>query len=115
MRAPTAEGPFESLEMLLPTLSPLLEEQIAGRFLPWSVANAKALAAGEPQTRLEFDGQLYEQNTFKYHAWSLSQLRDKMKLANSDAALRRVLEESGCAPFLALDLPVPAVSSARQG
>ena len=107
MSEPVAEGEFEPLDALLPTLSPLLEEQIAGRFLPWSVANAKAYAAAEPQTCLEFDGELYEQKTFKYHAWSLGQLREKLERVASDPALRSVLEETGCAAYLDLDLPVP--------
>jgi glutathione S-transferase len=96
MMDPTLEGDFEALDSLLPTLLPLLEEQVAGRFLAWSVANAEALAAGEALTRLDFDGQLYEQKTFKYHAWSLDNLKAKLAAVSEDPALREVLEKSGC-------------------
>jgi len=101
MDTPSAEGDFEPLEALLPTLGPLLSEQVAGRFLPWTLANARALEAGEPQTRLEFDGELYEQKTFKYHAWSFGKLKEKLLPVAADPQLRAVLEETGCAPFLA--------------
>jgi len=100
MDSPTAQGDFESLTTLLPSLRPLLEEQVAGRFLPWSVANARALEAGEQQTTLEFDGLPYAQKTFKYHAWSLEQLKKKLGRASDDAVLRNVLAETGCAPYL---------------
>ena len=36
----TANGEFEDWESLAPTLMPLLEQQVGGLFLPWSVANA---------------------------------------------------------------------------
>jgi glutathione S-transferase len=102
MDDPKQEGDFEPLAGLMPTLGPLLREQVAGRFLPWSLANARALAAGEPQTRLEFDGAPYQQKTFKYHAWSLGQLLRKYERAAGDAELAEVLQQTGCAEPLAL-------------
>jgi glutathione S-transferase len=101
MDDPKQEGGFEPLAGLLPTLGPLLREQVAGRFLPWSLANARAIAAGEPQTRLEFDGARYEQKTFKYHAWSLAQLLAKYEPVADEPDLARVLGETGCAELLA--------------
>ncbi len=104
MEHPAAVGGFENLDALRPTLEPLLAEQVAGRFLAWTVANARALAAGELKTRLEFDGSLYEQKTFKYHAWSFDQLRDKLAPVRSDSDLAAVLDRTGCAPYLDADL-----------
>ena len=101
MADPTALGDFEPLEKLMPTLGPLLEEQVAGRFLPWTVENARALEAGEPNTRLEFDGERYEQKTFKYHAWSFGKLKEKLAPVANDPTLKAVLEETGCAQYLA--------------
>jgi len=100
MDNPTIEGEFEPLEKLMPTLGPLLREQVAGRFLPWTVANARALEAGEPKTRLEFDREVYEQKTFKYHAWSLGKLKEKLAPVAAVSQWRAVLEGTGCAPFL---------------
>jgi glutathione S-transferase len=99
MHTPGNQGEFEPLEKLMPSLGPLLAEQVAGRFLPWTVANARALEAGEPLTRLEFDGERYEQKTFKYHAWSFDRLKEKLAHVAADPQLRAALEETGCAPF----------------
>jgi len=101
MDSPTAEGGFESLESVLPSLRPLLEEQVAGRFLPWTLANARALEAGEKETAIEFDGRPYVQKTFKYHAWSLEQLKKKFSNVSEDPALRDLLATTGCTPYLA--------------
>ena len=101
MDSPVAEGDFEALAFLMPSLRPLLEEQVAGRFLRWTLANARALEAGEKETALEFDGRPYVQQTFKYHAWSLGQLKEKLAGVCDDPVLRDVLAETGCAPYLA--------------
>jgi glutathione S-transferase len=101
MHEPAEAGGFEPLAALLPTLAPLLREQVAERFLPWSVANARALAAGEPETRLVFDGSPYVQKTFKYHAWSLGQLLEKHESVAADPELVDVLTRTGCAEHLA--------------
>jgi len=100
MARPRAEGSFETLDELEPTLMPLLEEQVADRFLCWSSENARALEAGAPQTRLEFDGTPYEQKTFKYHAWSLERLKEKLPSRDAAPGLWDVLERSGCLPHL---------------
>ncbi|MEE2672962.1 MAG: glutathione S-transferase family protein [Myxococcota bacterium] len=100
MDSPAAEGSFEALASLMPSLRPLLEEQVAGRFLPWTVANARALEADEPETALEFDGRPYVQKTFKYHSWSLERLKEKLARVSDDPLLREVLAETGCAPYL---------------
>src|SRR5882672_11374078 len=46
MLSPKAEGTFESWPALAPTLMPLLKEEVGGLFLPWSTANAGAVAQG---------------------------------------------------------------------
>jgi len=100
MDTPGDEGEFESLHTLMPTLGPLLEEQVARRFLPWTVANAQALEAGQAETGLEFDGVPYRQKTFKYHAWSLGELKKKLEPVAGDPELIEVLEKTGCARYL---------------
>ncbi|HAK63352.1 MAG TPA: glutathione S-transferase family protein, partial [Alphaproteobacteria bacterium] len=47
MLEPKLEGQIELWGKLSPTLMPLLRDEIAGLFLPWTVANAAALAAGQ--------------------------------------------------------------------
>jgi glutathione S-transferase len=101
MHNASIEGNFEPLESLMPTLGPLIRNSVAGRFLPWTCANAKAWEAGEKLTSLTFDGQPYQQNTFKYHRFSLHQLYRKYLEVSDDPQLQVILEESGCLPYFA--------------
>ncbi|MGI9287269.1 MAG: glutathione S-transferase family protein [Pseudomonadales bacterium] len=101
MHNASIEGDFENLESLMPTLGPLIKNSIAGRFLPWACANAKAYQAGEKLTSLQFDGQLYQQNTFKYHMFSLHELYKKYLKVIDDPQLQIVLERTGCLPYFA--------------
>jgi len=101
MLDPSAEGPFEGWDALRATLMPLLREEVAGVFLPWSVANAKALAAGEKTFSLSLGGHAFSQETQKYHAKSLAALRARYAAVADRAALDPVLRESGCLAYLA--------------
>jgi len=100
MLAPKAEGPFEAREALLPTLLPLLERQVGRLFLPWSDANARAIAAGSEELRVELDGGTFVQKPQKYHAKSLSELRRRYAALRDRAALDAILERSGCLRWL---------------
>ena len=96
MLDPAAEGPFEPWEALAPTLEPLLHEEVAGRFLPWSDANAQALAAGQSEFTVLLDSRPFTQQPQKYHAKSLGVLRERHRPVAGDPALRAVLERTGC-------------------
>lgn len=100
MLDPRAQGDFEAWEALAPTLAPLLEEQVAGLFLPWSVANAEAIAAGTPELRVELRGRSWTQTPQKYHAKSLAELRRKYAAAAGHPPLDALLEATGCLPYL---------------
>jgi len=99
MLEPRVDGEFESWESLKPTLSPLLA-YIGRYFLPWSAANASALAAGEAEFSVELAGQAYVQPPQKYHAKSLAALRARYAVVADDAGLAAILAEAGCLPFL---------------
>ncbi|MGH7819150.1 MAG: glutathione S-transferase family protein [Candidatus Binatia bacterium] len=101
MLDPTKEGEFEPWERLRPTLLPLLRDEVAGVFFPWSTANARALAGGEKEFSLMIDGRAFSQETQKYHAKSLAALRERYARIADRAALDGVLRESGCAAYLA--------------
>jgi glutathione S-transferase len=85
MLTPRSEGDFESWQAIAPTLEPLLREEIAGRFLPWSTANAHAITTGKKQVTTEIDGAEWTQDAQKYHAKSLAALKSKYAAARSDA------------------------------
>lgn len=96
MQNPSVEGDFETLDDLLPTLMPLLKKDVSARFLKWTLANEKAWDAGEKETSLQIDGELFRQNTFKYHAFSLNELRKKYAAVQGNVELERILTDAGC-------------------
>ena len=75
MLTPRTEGPFEPWAALAPTLRPLLADEVGRVFLPWTAANARALAAGEKTFTLTLDGAPFSQETQRYHAKSFGALR----------------------------------------
>ncbi len=100
MLEPKAEGGFEGREALLPTLLPFLERQVGALFLPWSDANAKAIAAGDESFSVELDGKTWSQKPQKYHARSLAKLRERHAAVADRTALDPVLERTGCLRWL---------------
>jgi glutathione S-transferase len=101
MLAPRDEGPFEQFKSLAAGLMPLLTDEVGAYFLPWSAANAAAIA-GEART---FDvvlaGNAWSQEPQKYHARSLAEIRRKYQGVKGNAALDDVLTRSGCLRWLA--------------
>lgn len=99
MMEPRVDGAFETWESLAPTLAPLLA-YVGRYFLPWSTANAAALAAGEPEFTVELAGRPYTQPPQKYHAKSLAALRARYAPLAGDAGLAEILRAADCLPFL---------------
>lgn len=100
MLDPSVEGEFERWATLEDTLSPLLDQEVGGVFLPWSTANARALAAGERRFSLELRGAPFSQETQKYHAKSLGVLRARYAAVDDKRSLDRILEQTGCRQWL---------------
>ncbi|MGD9019864.1 MAG: glutathione S-transferase family protein [Desulfuromonadales bacterium] len=100
MLSPAVEGEFESIETLKPTLEPILEREMATRFLPWMEANHRAWRAGDKETSLTMNGSLFQQKTFKYQAITLDELRSKYATVSGNETLSNLLEETGCLPYL---------------
>ena len=101
MLAPKAEGPFENWPDLAPTLVPLLKQEVAGHFLPWSMANAEAIARGDETFEMALGGAVWSQVPQKYHARSLAEIKRKYAAAKDAAGLEAILKESGCLQYLA--------------
>ena len=100
MQQPEALGPFEAREALLPTLLPLLERQVGRLFLPWSDANARAIAEGRDEFSVELAGRPWTQKPQKYHARSLAALRRRHVSVPDRSALDPILERTGCLRWL---------------
>jgi hypothetical protein len=101
MLTPEAEGDFEPWDALAPTLGPLLRSEVGELFLPWSDANARALAAGEESFAVELKGGTFRQDVQKYHAKSLGAIRAKYAAVSDRSRLDPILQETGCARYLA--------------
>lgn len=100
MLTPRNEGPFEAWPALAPTLKPLLEEEVGGLFLPWSTANAAAIARGDKSFELPLGGASWSQEPQKYHARSLAEIRRKYAAAKAAPGLDAMLTETGCLDYL---------------
>ncbi len=101
MLEPKAEGPFEAWPALAPSLMPLLKEEIGALFLPWSTANAAAVARQDKSFEMSLAGAPWSQEPQKYHARSLAEIRRKYAAAKDAPGLQAILTESGCLPYLA--------------
>lgn len=92
---PRAEGEFVEWKTLASTLQPLLSTIVGPLFLPWSAANAAAIANGAESFTVTLNGQTWMQKPQKYHARSLTVLREKYAAAASKE-IDEVLEAVGC-------------------
>jgi glutathione S-transferase len=93
---PRAEGPFEGWAALAATLNPLLEADVGRVFLPWSVANARAIERGDETFSVMLDGKTWTQKPQKYHARSLAALREKYAKLPDKRAVDAALDAVGC-------------------
>ena len=111
MLTPKNEGPFEAWPALAPTLMPLLKEEVAGLFLPWSTANAAAIAAGQKSFEMTLGGAAWSQEPQKYHARSLAEIRRKYAAAKGAPGLDAILEKA--AAFVSVVLSAAKALIAR--
>lgn len=96
MLDPRLAGAFEGWDALRPTLMALLKEEVGAVFLPWTAANAKALAAGKKEFGVDLGGTAFRQETQKYHAKSLAALKARYAAVADKSALDPILQEAGC-------------------
>lgn len=100
MLSPEAKGPFEEREKIVAGLRGLLADEVGGLFLPWSTANARALAEGRDAFEVELEGRTFAQQPQKYHAKSLKALRARYEAVSDRKALDPILEDTGCQGWL---------------
>ena len=100
MLEPKGEGDFEAWAALEPTLMPILRDHVAGLFLPWSQANAVALASGDEEFTVQLRSGSWTQKPQKYHARSLAALRKRYAEVVDRSTLDPILERAGCLALL---------------
>ena len=93
---PRAEGAFETWATLQPTLIPILTQQVGRLFMPWTLANEKAVVEGKEEFSVTLAEHVWTQKPQKYHARSLGMLRAKYAAVPDKAALDPVLQAAGC-------------------
>jgi glutathione S-transferase len=101
MLDPKATGDWQDWATLAPTMMPLLRDEVGAIFLPWTAANAKALAAGQESFTVELGGAPFSQQVQKYHARSLGVLKQKYAAVADKTQLDPILAEAGCLAWLA--------------
>lgn len=95
MAWPKAEGGFEDWRTLEPTLLPIVRDWAGELFLPWSVANAAALARPDEEFTVTLRGKPWRQKPQKYHAKSLDALRAKFVGTKDRATIEAILDKAG--------------------
>ena len=100
MLDPASTGDFEGWDSIGQTLEPLLRDEVASCFLPWSDANAKALAAGEKTFTVTLEGKPFTQETQKYHAKSLAALRRRYAGVEDPTRLEAILDRTECLTWM---------------
>ncbi|MEA2881638.1 MAG: hypothetical protein QOH32_894 [Bradyrhizobium sp.] len=93
---PRADGPFEPWATLEPTLMPILTQQVGRLFMPWTLANEKAIAGAQEEFSVTLGDHVWTQKPQKYHARSLGMLRAKYAAIPDRTALDPVLAAVGC-------------------
>lgn len=101
MLNPEKLGEWEDWDALKETLQPLVKEQVGALYMPWAIANAKALMAEEPTFTVELMGRDFTQDTMKYTGRSLSKLKVKFQNFVGNGALEEFLLSTDCLQPLA--------------
>lgn len=96
MLAPQNEGEFETWNDLKSTLIPFIRDQVGSLFLPWSVANAAAIADGNEEFSLDIGDGTWVQKPQKYHARSLTALIDRCRTVANDAEIKELAAVTNC-------------------
>ena len=78
----------------------VLRDQVADLFLPWSNANAQAIAQNSDSFSVTLRSGEWEQKPQKYHAKSLQSLKSKYQAIGENPELVEVMTETGCHEYL---------------
>jgi glutathione S-transferase len=100
MDDPKAGGNFVSLKSVREALAALLREEVAGAYLQWMAANARAVADDAQGVSVEVAGATFTQKPQRYAAKAFAELKRK-RAAVEDDALAALLGETGVDAYLA--------------
>ncbi len=95
MAAPTATGPFASLEDLRETLLPIFSEELAAGFLPWAAENLENSLAGNDTFDITFGKEQFTLAPLRSSARSFRELRRKFVGGQEIPELRAFTDAAG--------------------
>ncbi len=101
MESPKAEGGFASFADIRDDVAELLRAEIAGAYLLWMDANARAVANDASGVSVDIAGTAFVQKPQRYAAKALGELKRKRGLVE-DEALAALLAETGVDALLAV-------------
>ncbi len=99
MENPKAEGALDSLDAVKADLEELLRVEVAGAYLAWMAANARAVADDASGVSVEIAGVTFTQKPQRYAAKAFAELQRK-RASVEDVALTALLTETGCDAYL---------------
>jgi glutathione S-transferase len=94
MESPKAEGEFVSFADVRDELVELLGAEVAGAYLLWMDANARAVSDDASGVSVDIAGTMFVQKPQRYAAKAFSELKRKRAMVE-DEALARLLAETG--------------------
>ncbi|MEM7493461.1 MAG: glutathione S-transferase family protein [Pseudomonadota bacterium] len=100
MDAPKAGGPFKPLSELEETLAPLFTDEIAVTYMPWALANMKAVEAGADTVQVKIDSMKYEQVVQHYAARAYKSVLKALDKVQKADGLDAFFDKVGAKPYL---------------
>ncbi len=102
MENPQPEGAFVSFAAVRDDVAELLRAEVAGAYLTWMAANARAVADDASGVAVEIGGTMFTQKPQRYAAKAFAELQRKRAALDDPAlpALTALLEETGCDALL---------------
>jgi glutathione S-transferase len=100
MTAPTASGPFASLDDLRETLAPIFADDLAAFFLPWAAENLESSLAGAETFSVTFGKDTVALVPLRSSARSFRELRRKFVGGQTVEALKAFTDAAGSTVYL---------------
>lgn len=100
MAAPAASGPFEALEDLKETLSPIFKDELAAAFLPWAAENLENSLAGAETFEVTLGKDALQLAPLRSAARSFRELRRKFVTGQTVETLKAFTDDTGSTVYL---------------
>jgi glutathione S-transferase len=100
MAAPAAEGDFEAIETLRPTLAPLFAEELGTGFLPWAAENLESSLAGAEAFEVAVGRETFRLTPLRSAARSFRELRRRFVSAQDIPELMAFTEAANVTSYL---------------